>query len=206
MLDQTVLLRADRRAVRQAEHLQDDLTHRSPGLARLAAFDQEGVLRKTAGVKKQRQSVPVADGAHRAQILQTDRLATATVVGDRHHDQRDPLAPHLGDQPFQRRDIHVPLERMKTGGVGCFGNRQVHGVRAGVLDIGPGRVEMRVVGYDLARPANQFEQDALARPALVGRQDVLETGQFPDPLLEPVETDGPGIGFVSAHDAGPLLR
>ncbi len=34
-----------------------------------------------------------------------------------------------------------------------------------------------LLGIDLARPADQLEQDALAGPALVRRQDVRHAGQ-----------------------------
>ena len=61
---------------------------------------------------------------------------------------------------------------MAVGQLGPLGDDQVHGLGAAVFDVGPGRVEVVVVGHDLARPAHQFEEDALAGPTLMRRQDV----------------------------------
>ena len=65
---------------------------RPSAVARLALLDEPGVLGKPAGVEEERLPVPVAEPPDAAQVLQRHRLAAARVVGDRHHDQRHPVA------------------------------------------------------------------------------------------------------------------
>ena len=57
-------------------------------------------------------------------------------------------------------------------------DHQVDGLRAGMLDVCPGCIEVIVARDDLARPADQLEQDALAGTPLMRRQDMRHPGQF----------------------------
>ena len=54
------------------------------------------------------------------------------------------------DQPFERGDVHVALERNARLRVGGLGQGQVDGARSGELDIGARGVEMRIVRHDVA--------------------------------------------------------
>ena len=54
------------------------------------------------------------------------------------------------------------------------------------LDVGARRVEMGVVGHDLARAADDREEDLLGGPSLVGRDDVLEREELLNCLEEAV--------------------
>ena len=84
------------------------------------------------------------------------------------------------DQRFERRDVHVALEIEARLRVGGLGDRQVHGARAGELDVRARGVEVRVRGDDVPGLAHDGEQDALRRAALVRRDHVAEPGEVVD--------------------------
>ena len=73
----------------------------------------------------------------------------------------------------------LPLKGCSSCGRSPLLDDQVDRLGARELDVGPGRVEMRVVGDRQARPADRREQDLLRRPALVGGDDVTEREQLP---------------------------
>jgi hypothetical protein len=56
-----------------------------------AQLDEVGVLGKAAGVKVERNAVAMAELTDLAGIGHRDRLASAGVVGDGQHDQRNSL-------------------------------------------------------------------------------------------------------------------
>ena len=119
-----------------------------------------------------------ADGPDLPQVRQAHRLAAAAVVRHRHHAERDALGPDLGDQ--RRRACarsRLPLNGWRLRGCVPSSMTRSTAVGPGVLDVGPRGVEVVVAGDDLARPADQLEQDPLAGPALVRRQDVRHAGQ-----------------------------
>ena len=68
----------------------------------------------------------------------------------------------------------LPLNGPGCGEVGGLGAREVERRRARELDVRARRVEVRVVGDDVAGPAHGREQDALGGAALVGGDHVLE--------------------------------
>ena len=147
----------------------------------------------------------VAHRPHRADVRQAHRLAAAGVVGDGDHDDRDVLGPDLGDEGFERGDVHVALEGVLALGVLALGDGQVDGPGSRVLDIGERGVEVGVVGDDLALAADKLEEDAFAGPPLVRRQDVDEACDFLESFFEAEERLGAGVALVAPHDARPLL-
>ncbi len=148
----------------------------------------------------------VAHCAHGPQVGERDRLPAAGVVRHRHHDEGDAVHADFGDGLPQRVDIHVALERMKRRRVATLGNHQIPRLGVLVLDVGAGRVEVRVVGNDVARLQHHGEEDALRRPALVGRDDLGEAGELLDRVTEAVVRLAAGVGLVAVHHPGPLLR
>ena len=135
---------------RQVAHLAHDRAHGLVGLARLALLDEVGVLGEAAGVEVHRRVVLGADVGDLAQVRERDGLAAARVVGDGHHDQRDALGAVLVERGAQPVDVHVALERVVAVHVGELGARQVERERAAELDVGACRVEVAVVGDDVA--------------------------------------------------------
>jgi hypothetical protein len=87
----------------------------------------------------------------------------------------DPLGPDVGDQASSLARSMLPLKGWRLRGRALVDD-QVDRLGAGVLDVGAGRVEVGVVGDDLALAAERARRGSLAGPALVGRQDVLEAG------------------------------
>ena len=154
-------------------------------VARLALLDEPGVLGEAARVEEERQAVAVAHLAHGPQVGHRDRLAAHRVVGHGHEHDRDVLAPRSLDQPLQRVDVHVALER-RASRAGRGPAMTVDRLGASELDVGARGVEMGVVGDDLARAADDREEDLFRRPALVGRDDVLEREELLDGLEEAV--------------------
>ena len=129
--------------------------------------------------RKSGSRVPVAHGSDCPEVLERDRLAAARVVGHGHEHDRD-VGTAFGQERVERLDVHVALERVDRGRVAALGDDEVDRLGAGCLDIRPGRVEVGVVRDDLARPADDREQDLLGRPALVRRDDVAERPQLLD--------------------------
>ncbi len=202
---EAVLLRAHRHPVGQAGHLPDDLGDRSTRLARLALADEPGVLGEPAGVEEEGQTEPVADGADAAQVLQRDRLAAAGVVGHGHEDDGHVLGAARLDERGQCGEVHVALEGVLQGRLATLRDDQVDRLGAGELDVGPGRVEMGVVGDRQARATDRREEDLLGRPALVGGDDVAEREERLDRLEEDEPRRRAGVGLVAMLDAGPLV-
>jgi hypothetical protein len=83
---------------------------------------------------------------------------------------------------------------------------QIERLCAGVLDVGAGRIEVVVVGHDLAHASDQLKQDTLRRPPLVRRDDVSQAGQLPRHVLELVEAASPRVTLVRDHHRAPLRR
>ena len=85
-------------------------------------------------------------------------------------------------------------------------DHQVDRLRPGELDVGAGRIEVRVVGDDLARTAHDAEEDLLRSAPLVGGDDVLEREERLHALQEPIPGRRPRVTLVPALDARPLRR
>jgi hypothetical protein len=123
------------------------------GVAFLAQLDEVGILGKAARVDVQGNPVLAADSGDRSYIRHRNRLASAGIVGDREHAERNAVASHLGDQLPKEIHVHVALEGVAGRGYSSLRNHQIARLRAGGLDVGPRGIEMRVVGDHLPRPA-----------------------------------------------------
>src|SRR5581483_7959177 len=115
------------------------------------------------------------------------RLATAGVVRDRDEHDRYVRGAFL-EQGLERLEVHVSLERMEGLGAAALGDHEIDRLGTGRLDVGPGRVEVRVVRVFFSRYGDHREQDLLGRPPLMGRDDVPEREQ----LLYRLEEHVPG--------------
>ena len=184
-----VLLRAHRAALGEIAHLPHDLPHALLGVAGLAQLDEGRVLGESAGVEVERLAELSADLGDLVHVGERDRLPAAGVVGDGDHDERDALGAVLGERLAQGVDIHVALERVVRVHVRELGRGQVERERPSELDVGAGRVEVAVVGDDVALFAHDREEDPLGSAALMGRDDVLEPGDVVDRVVE-VEVAG----------------
>ena len=200
-----VLLGGEGAAVGEREHLLRDLFRRPIGVAGLALADEPGVLGEAAGVQVERESVAGTDGFDGLDVGHRDGLAAAGVVGDGEHDQRDVRGAFARDQCFQRGDVHVALEIQAGLGIGGLGQREVHGARAGELDVGARGIEVRVGGDDVAGLAHHGEEDAFGGASLVRGDHVAEAGELVHHAFQAEETLAAGVGFVAAHDGRPLL-
>jgi hypothetical protein len=202
---QGVLLAAHRHSVSQGGHLADDVGNGGIGVTILALLDEPGILGEAAGVQEQRQAVSVADLAHGSEVGQRHRLSATGVVRDRDEHHRDVVDAALPDQGLQRIGVHVALEGMDRRGRSSLRDHQVDRLCTAELDVGAGGVEVRVRRDDLARTADDAEQDLLRRPALVGGDDVAEWPQLGHRLEEAVPRGRACVRLVAALDARPLL-
>ena len=114
-------------------------------------------------------------------------------------------AARSASRRLERLDVHVALERVQRAWVAALRDRQVERLGPGVLDVGPCRVEVGVVGDDLARPTEHGEQDSLGSAALVRGDDVLEREQLLHRGEEPVPRGRAGVALVAVLDGCPLV-
>ena len=99
----------------------------------------------------------------------------------------------------------LPLNGRLDLGVEGFAAGQVEGDGAAVLDVGPGGVEVAVVGNDVARFEHARGEDPLGGATLVGREDVLHPGDLGDARLEALPRPAAGVALVAEHHRRPLL-
>ena len=149
--------------------------------------------------------VALADGADLADIFHGDGLASAGIVGDGEHDERDAFAADAPDEGFEGGDVHVAFEGMSRCGMLPFFDDEIDGFGADEFDVGAGGVEVRVVGDDVAFLAGHAEEDALGGASLMRGDDVAVAEDFLDGILEAVEAAAAGVAFVAFHDGGPLV-
>src|SRR5258708_15063739 len=64
---------------------------------------------------------------------------------------------------------------------------------------------MRVAGDGMAGLAQDGKQDSLGSSALMSGNNVAESGEGADGVLEPVPALAAGVGFVAAHHSRPLF-
>ena len=171
----------------------------------LPLFDHVCVLGKSARVEEERRIVAIANRTNRANVFEADRLPAAAVVRYREHHQRNTVRADVLEQSLELAQVHVALEGVPRRRDIGFVDHQIHRGRTGVLRVRPRRVEVVVVGYDHVRPTQDLEQDSFARPPLVRREYVLETGDALQPIVEPVIADRARVRLVAAHDPRPLL-
>ena len=147
-----------------------------------------------------------ADGAHLADVFHRDRLASAGIVSNREHDERDAFAADAGDQGFERGDVHVAFEGMLQRRLMAFRDDEIDCLGADELDIGPRRVEVRVVGNDITFLARHAEEYALGGTPLMCGDDVTVAENILNGVLEAVEAAAARVTLVPLHDRGPLVR
>ena len=88
----------------------------------------------------------------------------------------------------------------------ALGDHQIHRLGADKLHVRARRVEVRVVGDDIAFLAHHAEQNALRRAALVGRDDVLVAENILHRRAELLEAAAAGITLIAFHHRRPLVR
>src|SRR5512135_489290 len=94
---------------------------------------------------------------------------------------------------------------MKLRGMKGLSNGKIHCLSPVKLDIGPGRIEMRIVRDDLSFLTHDRKENPLSSASLVCRNDMFEPEDALHRIEEPVKTPAAGIGFIPSHQAGPLL-
>ena len=99
-----------------------------------------------------------------ANISHANRLSTARIIGDGDHYQRHAVAFFAQDR-FQCSEVDVALERRYQCWLQSFSNRNITSFSVLVFHIGAGRVEMRIVGHDLASIDRFTKQNAFRRAA-----------------------------------------
>ncbi len=150
--------------------------------------------------------MPLAYRAHLTHVLHRYRLPAARVIGHRQHHQRDTFAPHPHNQRFERRHIHVAFERIMQRWLFALGNQQVNRFGSHKFDIGPGRVEVSIVGNDIALLARYSKENPLGRASLVCRNHMLVAHDLLHRVAEPVKAPAARVAFIALHHSRPLMR
>ena len=202
---EVVLLRREHRAVCERCDLTEDLLHRPAGLARLALGDEDGVLGGAGRVEVERHVELAGERAHRAQVLERERLAARHVEAGLLAHERDPLAPLAHDQVAQLAEVDVPLERVARLGIARLGNRHVRPHTACELGVNARGGEVQVRQHELPR-LHEHPREQMLRPAsLVRRDQVPPAVHLAHRRLEPVEAARAGIRLVAELHRRPLL-
>ncbi len=155
--------------------------------------------------RNKRLAEPIAERANAAQVLQRHGLPAARVVGDGDHHQRHAIAVFV-ERPLERSQVDVALEGMHQRRHAAFGDHEVARLGAFDLDVGARRIEVVVVGDDVAGLQDRVEEDALGRPPLMRRDDVAKTGEVLHDGLKAVERAAAGVRLVALHQGAPLRR
>ena len=108
------------------------------------------------------------------------------------------------DELLELADIHISLEPLAGIDVLTLRRQQIHSLRAGIFDIGAGRIEMAVVGDDVAGLQAGGRENAFGRPALMDRKNMLEAGDLAHRVFETMPRCASRIAFISEHQCGPL--
>ena len=188
-----------------AEHFLRNLFGSFRFVSFFAQLDEPRIFGKAARIEIERDAVALAYRSHLANVLHRNRLASTGVVGDGEHDERNAVAAHALDQSFESGHIHVAFEGIGRRGLATFGNDQIDGFGANELHVGASRVEVRVVGDDVALPAGYAKQDALGGATLVRGDNVFVAKDVLDGIFEAVEAAAAGVAFVAFHDGRPLV-
>ena len=202
-VDQAVLLGAHGHAVGIAEHLLADLGEGLVLVAFLAGLDEVGVLDEAGAVDVDGHTVFVAEFAGLADVLHADGLSADGVVGDgKNHEGH--IALVLLQHLLQLGEVDIAFERHLELGVVSLLDGHVDGEGFAALDVALGGVEVGVAGDDHAGLHQVAEQHVLSGTALVGGDDVVETGDFGDGVLHVEERASAAVALVAHHHGGPL--
>jgi hypothetical protein len=188
------------------EHFLRNLLGRLGCEAFFAKLDEPCILSKAASVKVERDAVALADRAHGANIFHRDGLAAAGVIGDGQHDQRNPLPAHALDERFKRGHIHVAFERMLQGRLPAFRNDKIDRFGADEFNVGTRRIEVGIVGDDIAFLAHHSEENPLSGSALMRGNHVRVAADVLDRIAKTIEAAAARVALVALHDGGPLMR
>ena len=137
-------------------------------------------------------------------IFQRNRLAAAHIVRDRDHAEGNVLRALRLDQPFERGEVHVSLEPLVRIKIAARRSQQIHGPRADIFDVGSRRVEVAVVGNDVAGLQTRRGQDALGGSPLMGGENMFEAGDLANGLFEAAPGSAARVAFVAEHHRCPL--
>jgi len=95
----------------------------------------------------------------------------------------------------------LPLKLWDRLRLAAFGDDQIAGVAFEIFDVGACRVEMRVVGDDLAAFDGVGKEDVFGGASLMCGDDVFEAGDVLDSRFEPIERLRSGIRLVADDHA-----
>ena len=95
---------------------------------------------------------------------------------------------------------------MDGGRLQAFGNDQIQRLNTQVFQVGPGGVEVAVVGHHVALFAHRREQHFFCGAALVRGYKKLHAGDVLNDFFQPVKAARASITFVAFHDGAPLAR
>ena len=166
--------------------------------------DEKGILRVAAGIDEERNSVCVSDLADCADVRHGNGLPSPAVVGDRNHDKRDAPHSYLINQRRELIGVHVPLEREVCLWVVRLIDHEIYRFSSVGDDVRPRRIEVHVVGDDVAWFHNTRKEDVLRGSPLVRGEDVREAEDITRRLLEAGVAAAPGIGFIPKEHRCPL--
>lgn len=198
-IHETVLFGRHGAAVSVTEQFPRDRQHWYVCIARFPLLDEKAVFRKPAGVEEQRDAVPIEQRPGLADILHRNRLASAAVVGDGDHHERNAFATDAMDSCFQPIEVHVPLEWEVAMWVVGFFDHQIERLSMLVLNVGPGRVEVNVVGDAHAGLDDRREQKILGHPTLVCWNNMFVAEDRSNRFFQVV------IVLLPAYDSSPSI-
>ncbi len=168
-------------------------------------FDEPGVLGEPARIEEERDVVAVTNFPNRTEVGHRHGLTTARVVRDGDHDQGHPIPAYLLDGPDECINIHISFEGELRGRIPALSDQEIASLSALILDVGPRRVEVRVVRNNVPRFNHSREEDLLRRSTLMGRDDFFERREVCNDVPEPIERPAPCVRFISNHHPRPLL-
>ena len=191
-------------AIGQIANLPQDGFDRFSRVSSFPFPDKKRVFYRPGRVQHDEYAFLAAIAVQRFQVFHREWLTAGHVYITFETDIRDTISADFLYQLIQLCEIYIALERMAGLGVVGFVDDDIDELAAGEFLVQPGRREVHIPRDKVAWFDQQLRHDVLCATPLVGRQQVPVTVILPDDLLQAIKTFAAGIGFVAAHEPGPL--
>ena len=146
-----------------------------------------------------------SNSAYLPQIRERNWLATASIVGDRHHYERNSLSSHFIDQGKQLVCIHIAFEWNNLLRFIRFFDDQINWLATICQDVCSSSIKVHIIRDNIISAYHCREQDVFRCAALMGGKQMPKSKDVVHGCLKARKAAAASIRFVATHQACPLL-